>query len=119
MKISVIICTHNPRLDYLTRTLDAHKTQSGQGIVPFQSGKTRKISVRGLQDQSPFNRQGSQMGVSGQVARRAGLFQQGRTRFENGFALDEPDECAAEKAILPRAQPPLQPSWVVQKLLDA
>jgi glycosyltransferase involved in cell wall biosynthesis len=28
MKLSVIICTHNPREDYLRRTLDALETQS-------------------------------------------------------------------------------------------
>src|SRR5665213_4011640 len=28
MELSVIICTHNPRVDYLTRTLDALKAQT-------------------------------------------------------------------------------------------
>lgn len=31
MDISVIICTHNPRLDYLRRVLDALKSQTFQG----------------------------------------------------------------------------------------
>ena len=53
-----------------------------QRIVPFQPGEAREVCVRGLQDQSPFNRQRRQMRIGRQIARCADFFDQIRQQHE-------------------------------------
>lgn len=63
---------------------------SRQRIFPLQAGEPGKVRIRGLQNQSALNRQCRQMGVDGQVARRAGLFDQ--IRQEREMAVGRMDD---------------------------
>ena len=72
---------------------------SFQGVIPFQSRKAGEVSVRGLQDQTAFNRQRRQVGVGGQIARRAKVPDQTRQQREMSSSLRA--KAPAERRKLP------------------
>ena len=51
-------------------------------IMPFQSRKAGEVGICGLQDQTPFDGQGGQMGIRGEVAGGSRALQQNRPGLE-------------------------------------